>query len=64
MQRESPERPEPADLTTLRKTLQHSQLLHGQVSEKVGSLASRDLTIPRPQLKVGTNSFIDTYSPF
>lgn len=29
MQRESPEKPAPVDLSALRRTMQHSQLLHG-----------------------------------
>ena len=56
MQSDSPERPEPADLSTLRKTLQHSQLLHGDVASKVGSLNERDYTIRRPVLKIGSPS--------
>ena len=64
MQRENPERPPATNLTTLRKTLQQSQLLHGEVSTKVGSLEQRDYTIRRPTLKVGKDSYVDTYSPF
>jgi len=44
--------------------MQQSQLIHGEVSNKIGSLENRDLSIPRPQLKVGSKSFVDTYSPF
>lgn len=35
-----------------------------EVSPKVGSLEIRDYTIPRPQLKVGSEAYVDTYSPF
>ena len=45
--------------------MQHSQLLHGEVAGKVGSLTERDYTIRRPILKVNKkDSFVDTYSPF
>ena len=64
MQGEAKGKPAQTDLSVLRKTMQHSQLLHGDVTNKVGSLEIRDYTIPRPQLKIGSNSFVDTYSPF
>jgi hypothetical protein len=39
-------------------------MLQSEVTEKVGSLDRRDYTIRRPQLKIGSDSFVDTYSPF
>ena len=35
-----------------------------EVSPKVGSVEFRDLSIRKPQMKVGKPDFIDTYSPF
>lgn len=35
-----------------------------QVTQKVGSVDIRDLSIRKPQMKVGKADFIDTYSPF
>ena len=61
---QSPEKPEPVSTSALRKTMQHSQLLHGEVAGKIGSLTHRDYTIPRPLLKIGKDSYVDTYSPF
>jgi hypothetical protein len=37
---------------------------HNQVSPKVGSLETRDYTIRKPLLKIGKQSYVDTYSPF
>lgn len=53
MYEQSPEKPEPVSVSALRKTMQHSQLLHGEVAGKVGSLNERDYTIRRPLLKIG-----------
>jgi len=64
MQAEPKSKPREIDASSLRKTMQYSQLLHGEVAGKVGSVDFRDYTIPRPQLKIGSNSFVDTYSPF
>jgi hypothetical protein len=38
MQGETKNKPVQIDLSALRKTMQHSQLLHGEVAGKVGSL--------------------------
>lgn len=35
-----------------------------EVTPKVGSVDVRDLSIRRPQMKVGKTDFIDTYTPF
>jgi hypothetical protein len=65
MYEQSPERPDPVSVSALRKSMQHSQLLHGEVAGKVGALPQRDYTIPRPLLKIGNkDSYVDTYSPF
>ena len=58
------DRPRELDLPAMRKTLQVGQLLHGEVAGKVGAIEYRDFSIPRPQLKVGSKNFVDTYSPF
>ena len=34
------------------------------VTRKVGSVEHRDYTIRRPALKIGSHSFVDTYSIF
>lgn len=64
MQGETIAKPQDTNLSILRKTMQNSQLLHGEVASKVGSVDFRDYTIPRPQLKIGSSSYVDTYSPF
>lgn len=48
----------------IRRTLNRLLQYQPEVTSKVGSVDYRDYTIYRPQLKVGTNNFIDTYSPF
>jgi hypothetical protein len=47
----------------MRKTFLSFMMYQPEVTSKVGSLNTRDYSIPRPQLKVGSNSFIDTYTP-
>lgn len=64
MQSEPRNKPHEMDLSILRRTMQHSQLIHGEVANKVGAVEFRDYTIPRPQLKIGSSSYVDTYSPF
>lgn len=44
--------------------LNRSLMLKSDVTEKVGSTDIRDYSIRRTALKIGTNSFVDTYSPF
>lgn len=34
------------------------------MTPKVGSVETRDLSIRKPQMKVGKTDFIDTYTPF
>lgn len=47
-----------------RKTLTHLMKFQPEITSKIGWTESRDYTIRRPQLKVGKNDYIDTYSPF
>jgi hypothetical protein len=49
---------------SLRKTFTHFLAFQPEVTGKVGSTSFRDYSIPRPQLKIGSRSFVDTYSPF
>ena len=53
-----------AQINPLRKTFNHFLKYQPEVTDKVGSTNVRDYSIPRPALKIGTNSFVDTYSPF
>lgn len=48
----------------MRKTLTHLMMFQPEITAKIGATTNRDFTIRRPQLKVGSNVFIDTYSPF
>lgn len=64
MQSYCPQPQRPTDPGILRRTLQLSQLLHGEVADKVGATNMRDYTIPRPLLKIGKEITVDTYSPF
>ena len=47
-----------------RKTLNHLMKFQPEITSKIGAVPNRDLTIPKPQLKVGKSEYIDTYSPF
>lgn len=38
--------------------------LEGNVSPKVGSTETRDYSVRRPKLKIGSDNFVDTYSVF
>jgi hypothetical protein len=49
---------------SLRKTFTHFLAYQPEVTGKVGAINYRDYSIPRPQLKVGNQSYVDTYSPF
>ena len=64
MQHSSIDRPMGTDVGVLRRTLQHSQLIHGEVAGKVGAVDQRDYSIRRPLLKIGGRETVDTYSPF
>jgi hypothetical protein len=48
----------------LRQTFNHFLMYQPEVADKVGSTNSRDYSIPRPLLKIGKDSCVDTYSPF
>lgn len=50
--------------TPMRKTLTHLMKFQPEIAAKIGATSTRDYTIPRPQLKIGSNFCIDTYSPF
>jgi len=47
-----------------RSPLNNSLMLQPEVALKVGTSDKRDYSIPRPLLKIGNNSFVDTYTPF
>lgn len=49
---------------SFRSTLSNTLTFQPEVTGKVGSIDRRDYTIRRPQLKVGSNEFVDTYSVF
>lgn len=46
------------------QAMNRSFLAQRDVSPKVGALETRDYTIRKPQLKIGTNNYVDTYSVF
>ena len=50
--------------STFRSTLSHSLGMQAEISSKVGAVNERDYSIFRPQLKVGSNQFVDTYTVF